>query len=111
ARRSASARRHERRDTIPPIGERGGGGGSDRPAYQTPRPMRTIPTTSQQSSPVAMIFSRLIKDSQKFFSRNRRSAKEVPGGIGGGAAIELRAIDKNISLLHALNQERAGQCV
>lgn len=48
------------------------------------------------------------KNSRKFFSESWRSAKEVPGGIGEGAAIELRTIYKNIRLLHVSNQDRAG---
>lgn len=51
------------------------------------------------------------KDSRKFFRGSRRSAKEVPAGIGEGAVIEPRTIDKIIRLLHVLTQDQAGPCV
>ena len=51
------------------------------------------------------------KDSRKFFSGSRRSAKEVPGEIGEGAIIELRTIYKNIRLLHVLIQGMASPWV
>ena len=48
------------------------------------------------------------KNSRKFFRGSWRSAKEVPGGIEKGAAIELRAIYKNIRRLRVWNRGQAG---